>query len=299
MSTTYPLKKRRLSLPSTAAERLRLLSILLFLASLPQRVCLTQSSGNSDGWFYGGQLLLLGLFFGVCVPYVAWFANPPLVAAWILMSKPRRGILALSFAILSLALACCFPLQKQFMRDEAGNMSDITRYASGYYWWLASIATALVACIVSVIRSHATQPHLDSMGRSDLHYAAHDANTTLVLQLLKKGADLSLADANGWTPLHFAAQSQSASTILALLTAGATVDARDRNGNTPLWTATCNCTGNGDAITALRAANADPLQKNNYDITPLSLAHTIANYNITQFYADLPAPKPQQPPTIE
>jgi ankyrin repeat protein len=129
---------------------------------------------------------------------------------------------------------------------------------------------------------------LDRLGRSPLHYAAGKGDLADVLQLLKASADPNLADANGWTPLHFAAQASSALVIQSLLGAGARVDSRDGYGNTPLSTATFNSRGKGDAIRALRAAGADPWAMNNHGVSPVSLARKIANYEIAQFFADLP-----------
>jgi hypothetical protein len=41
-------------------------------------------------------------------------------------------------------------------------------------------------------------------------------------------------------------------------------------------------------IESLRRAAADPYAANSSGVTPLSLARTIANYNVAQFFADLP-----------
>ena len=135
---------------------------------------------------------------------------------------------------------------------------------------------------------HPRTPDLDRAGRSKLHYAAADGDADAVLQLIAAGADVDLADFNGWTPLHFAAQAQSVPVIRSLLSGGATVDPLDNHGNTPLSTATFNSRGKGGAIGALRAAGADPLRKNNDGVSAASLARTIGNYPVAQFFADLP-----------
>ena len=129
---------------------------------------------------------------------------------------------------------------------------------------------------------------LDQLGRSNLHYAAADGDIAEVVALLKNGTNANLPDANGWAPLHFAAQAGSVLVIRALLGAGAQVDPRDTHGNTPLSTATFNSRGNGDAIEVLRAAGADPWAMNKHGVSPVALARKIANYDVAQFFADLP-----------
>lgn len=132
------------------------------------------------------------------------------------------------------------------------------------------------------------RPGLDQYGRTLLHHAAVDGDVVLVRQLLAAGMDAGASDDNGWTPLHFAAQSNCADITEILLDAGAPVDARDTHGNTPLAKAVFNSRGVEDVIKLLRARGADPCAKNNHGISPLALARTIANYDIRQFFRDLP-----------
>jgi uncharacterized protein len=136
-------------------------------------------------------------------------------------------------------------------------------------------------------KKHA-RPGVDGLGRTELHYAAVEKNVPLVHQLLAAGAEPDQADDNGWTALHFACQSGSESVVRTLLNADASVDPVDSYGNTPLWKAVFNSRGNGELIALLRAAGADPRRKNASGISPLSLARTIANYDIRQFFRDLP-----------
>ena len=129
---------------------------------------------------------------------------------------------------------------------------------------------------------------LDEFGRSELHYAARDANKKLVARLLRRGADVNLADKNGWTPLHFAAQAQSAEVAAVLLDAGAQIDPTDVHGNTPLSTAVFESQGRGDTIKLLRARDADPFSQNKHGQTPVGLARLIANYDVKQYFEDIP-----------
>ena len=73
-----------------------------------------------------------------------------------------------------------------------------------------------------------------------------------------------------------------------LIAAGAPVDLRDSNGNTPLWRAVFSSRGDGAVIKLLRDAGADPYAENASGVTPRALARTIANFDVTQFFSDLP-----------
>ena|SRR6266404_5545904 len=128
---------------------------------------------------------------------------------------------------------------------------------------------------------------LDYWGRSDLHYAARDGDLATVQKLVSRGADVNLQDKHGWAPLHFAAQALSEEVTTCLLAHGASVDLEDGYGNTPLFRATFASRGDGGVIRALRSAGADPGKKNKSGVSALSLARTIANNDIAQFYNDI------------
>jgi hypothetical protein len=129
---------------------------------------------------------------------------------------------------------------------------------------------------------------VDDLGRSQLHYAAADGDAAAVKKELAGGAEVNGADARGWTPLHFAAQAQSAEIVRMLVKKGAKVDAPDGYGNTPLLRAVFAYQGDAGTIEALRAAGADAVRKNN-GVSPVSLARTIANYDVAKCFADIPA----------
>jgi len=129
---------------------------------------------------------------------------------------------------------------------------------------------------------------VDRAGRTPLHFAAADGDGPEVRRLLALRIDPAARDDDGWTPLHFGAQSNAADVALILLDAGAPGDAQDVHGNTPLFKAVFNCRGDGALIQLLRARGADPCVKNNYGVSPVKLARTIANYDVRQFFTDLP-----------
>ena len=132
------------------------------------------------------------------------------------------------------------------------------------------------------------RPGVDRYGRTELHYAASDGDAGKVAALLAQGLGPGAPDDDGRTPLHAAVQGWSLPCCVLLLNAGAPVDAQDANGNTPLSEAAFGSRGRGEVIKLLRERGADPTLKNNYDVSPLSLARTIANYDVRQFFADLP-----------
>ena len=132
------------------------------------------------------------------------------------------------------------------------------------------------------------RPGVDRMGRTPLHYAAADGAVAEVARLIEAGANPSAQDDNGWSPLHFAAQANSEAVTRILVAAGANIDLRDSHGNTPLSTAVFSSPGDGAVIKLLRDAGADPYAENTSGVTPLSLARTIANFDVAQFFSDLP-----------
>lgn len=129
---------------------------------------------------------------------------------------------------------------------------------------------------------------MDEYGRTALHYAAAEGRVNDVASLLAGGSDPNAQDDNGWAPLHFAAQAVSADVTKALLAAGAKVELRDSYGNTVLWRAVMSSKGIGEVIQLLRQAGADPHAKNSAGTTPLSVARSIGNFNVAQFFEDLP-----------
>ena len=128
----------------------------------------------------------------------------------------------------------------------------------------------------------------DRLNRTPLHYAVVDKSLPEMHRLLDAGLDPSAADKAGWTPLHFAAQACFAEAASLLIERGAVVDAQDAHGNTPLSRAVFSSMGHGEVIRILRDSGADPNLKNHSGISPLALARTIANYDVRQFFSDLP-----------
>ena len=80
-----------------------------------------------------------------------------------------------------------------------------------------------------------------------------------------------------------------------MLDAAAPVDARDSQGCTPLFRAVWNSRGDGDTIRVLRSYGADPRAPNGRGVSPLKLARMIANFNVRQYFSDLPGDPDAEP----
>ena len=132
------------------------------------------------------------------------------------------------------------------------------------------------------------RPGVDQYGRTPLHYAASDGDVGLCRALLEAGAAPNAQDDNGWTALHFAAQASSEPVAALLVQASANLQLRDSFGNTPLHKAVFHSRGNGSVIALLRGAGADPHVPNDHGVSPVSLARSIANYDVAQYFADIP-----------
>jgi hypothetical protein len=74
----------------------------------------------------------------------------------------------------------------------------------------------------------------DEQGRTPLHAAALANQTTVITELLARGADTNARDANGETPLHLAARRLRIEAATLLIRHGADLDARNLAGQTPV-----------------------------------------------------------------
>ncbi len=126
---------------STASRALLTASLLLFVVSLwlpPFRV----EAADPYPWPRGWLVLLMG-WLGIADGMLAWFANPLLLAAWLLAWRRRRGATIVT-AALALLLGLSFLLNSQISVDEAGNQSPLHHDGSGYWLWLGSLAAILL-----------------------------------------------------------------------------------------------------------------------------------------------------------
>jgi ankyrin repeat protein len=93
-----------------------------------------------------------------------------------------------------------------------------------------------------------------------------------------------LQDKGGKSPLHFACIYSQFDIAKFLLQNKAEVDIVDKNGNTPLFDAVFNSKGEGNIIKLLLSHGANPDIENNYEVSPKSLAETIANFDVSHLF---------------
>jgi ankyrin repeat protein len=92
------------------------------------------------------------------------------------------------------------------------------------------------AVSVAALLHHGANPNRQNypFKQTPLHYAAIYDNPTILLALIKAGANVNARDQYGETPLHYAAGSASVDIIQALINNGADMDVCDKDGRTPV-----------------------------------------------------------------
>jgi len=127
---------------------------------------------------------------------------------------------------------------------------------------------------------------VDRAGRSDLHYAAVECDLDRVSELLSGGADPNFTDSQGFTALHFVAQKYCPEVVQLLLDHGGDPNAQEHPfGKTPLAIAVLSFQGSGEVVQALLSAGANPDIENHHGNSPRSIAETIADYDVAQYFA--------------
>jgi len=128
----------------------RLSFVLIAVSIAMYAVCLTQvgyCTGRSD-CTPGYAVLLMG-WLGVFGGAFQWVANPVLGVAWVL-GLFRQHRMSLFLVIAAALVALSFMLVPSVMKDEAGNMADVTSLGSGYWLWIGSMLVLGIADIVAL-----------------------------------------------------------------------------------------------------------------------------------------------------
>lgn len=128
---------------------------------------------------------------------------------------------------------------------------------------------------------------IDGDGRSLIFFAVLENNLEAVSLLLSKKVDINIKDNNGWTPLHYAVNEHLVEITLMLIEAGSDINAKDLYGNTVISRAVFASKERGEIIQILLEKGSDPLIENDSGVSALSLAKTIGNYIITQFFKEI------------
>ncbi len=115
----------------------------------------------------------------------------------------------------------------------------------------------------------------DRNGHTPLITAAKEGQKDFVIDLLQRGADLSLTSDKNKTALHYAAANGHTEVVRMLIEKGANPDARDCQGHTPIMLAAiygCNKT-----IQALLDGGASPAIKTSSGTTAAQYAENNAH----------------------
>lgn len=102
---------------------------------------------------------------------------------------------------------------------------------------------------------------------SPLMLASLDGQLEIAKRLIAMGADVNKP---GWTPLHYAATHGHVAVMYLLLDKFAYIDSASPNGTTPLMMAAFY--GTPSAVKLLLEAGADPLLRNEKDLTAIDFA---------------------------
>jgi ankyrin repeat protein len=138
----------------------------------------------------------------------------------------------------------------------------------------------------------------DAVGRTALHDAAGNGDTSAARWLLDKGAKADRKDLQGRTPLHNAVMGGSRAITVMLLEAGVDANVRDNFQDTPLILA-CN-KGTDEIARALVDKGADPLLKDQEGRTAAQRAAHEANAPYCQSLpGGGPLPQASPPPAGE
>ena len=124
----------------------RIASIVLFVISLTQKCyCTTTSCSDSIMVFLLGWAAIFSTGAGLC-----WFANPLLLAAWIVIKKNIK--VAMFLSVFSFLLALFFLVFDQIVDNEGGIAHPIISYNVGYWLWTASHLVMVAGTFVLMYR---------------------------------------------------------------------------------------------------------------------------------------------------
>lgn len=137
----------------------------------------------------------------------------------------------------------------------------------------------------------------DKFGNNILHYYLKQANelnykpNDIIDLFQKRGLELNSKQESGkfgYAPIHLTVLSNLKDSFDALLKKKVNPNIQDQHGNTPLYFAVFNYMKAPVSyeyyIKELLNAAANPDLKNNYDVSPKSLANTITNSDVRKFF---------------
>jgi hypothetical protein len=132
------------------AQKLLYLSLLLYGASLLTNVFtgLLGAVALAFGWM---EALYFRREVGVWVAF-AWFANPLIWGAWILIAQAayRRALLLSALAVL---LGLGLLTGTRIVISGSGTTMNLPTLSIGYWLWIASLAVALIGALIGLAGS--------------------------------------------------------------------------------------------------------------------------------------------------
>lgn len=120
----------------------------------------------------------------------------------------------------------------------------------------------------------------NSQDESPLMIASLKGHLDIVRKLIERDADVNKT---GWTPLHYAATGGDVAVIRLLLEHSAYIDASSPNGSTPLMMAAMY--GTASAVKLLLEEGADPLLKNDLELSAIDFANRARREESAQIIA--------------
>lgn len=125
-----------------------LVSIVLLLVSLTQK-CYCTTSNCADAFLV---FLLGGFAVFTGGAGLAWLANPFLIASWFTFKKKLNTSMWCS--VVATLMSLSFLLFDTVLANEAGHQQQITAYKAGYWIWVLSCTTMLVATYVRMFKQN-------------------------------------------------------------------------------------------------------------------------------------------------
>jgi hypothetical protein len=119
-------------------------SLSLFIVCLLPPAFYT-SGINPTAWSIG-----LGLLFIGWIGDISWYANPLIFIAWIFY-KYKIYIISLAFSFLATSFALSFLTTESLVVSTAPHYADIVRYGLGYYLWILSMVSSIIASLLGVL----------------------------------------------------------------------------------------------------------------------------------------------------
>lgn len=129
-------------------------SLILFMISLLLSAYYTNKDHN--GPVQGYLLLLIG-WIGIIGGHFSWLANPSLLMTWTLMCFKPTLKFAIYFGSLSMALSLSFLFHEKCLVNSHEFVAKITGYGPGYYFWVASMAVALLGALFEIVINMQTE----------------------------------------------------------------------------------------------------------------------------------------------